>query len=92
MAKIAVLLGWLWGAASLFGPMLGLAVPGARYGVWLFWFLVIAHAVECVVFLPKLRRAGGSLAAQLVQTLVFGIVHVRTLFGDPPAIRPRQDG
>lgn len=41
--------------------------------------LVIAHALECLFFLPRLRRAGGSLAHHLVQTLLFGIVHVRTL-------------
>ena len=51
----------------------------ATYGPRLFVALVLAHAIECAIFLPRLRRAGGSLAHHLVQTLLFGIVHVRTL-------------
>ena len=49
--------------------------PGQR----LFWGLVIVHAIECVVFLPKLRAAGGSLGNHLVQTMLFGILHARNL-------------
>jgi uncharacterized protein YhhL (DUF1145 family) len=45
----------------------------------LFWFLAVAHAIECGVFLPKLRAAGGSLGQHLVQTFFFGIVHVKEL-------------
>lgn len=41
--------------------------------------LVVAHAVECVVFLPKLRRAPGSLAGHLWQTFLFGVAHVGAL-------------
>ena len=46
-----------------------------------FWILVVVHAVECAVFLPRLRAAGGSLANHLVQTFLFGIAHVSTLPG-----------
>jgi hypothetical protein len=42
----------------------------------IFWVLVVAHAVECGVFLPVLRRAPGPLAGHLVRTFVFGIAHV----------------
>jgi hypothetical protein len=34
------------------------------------------HAVEAVAFLPRLRAAGGSLAGQVAQTLLFGFLHV----------------
>lgn len=51
----------------------------ATYGPRLFVALVIAHALECAIFLPRLRRAGGSLAHHLIQTMLYGIVHVRTL-------------
>lgn len=51
----------------------------ATPGRWLFAGLLVVHAVECVAFLPRLRAAGGSLAHHLVQTLLFGIVHLRTL-------------
>jgi uncharacterized protein YhhL (DUF1145 family) len=44
-----------------------------------FWIMVVAHAIECVVFLPRMRRAGGSLGAHLFQTFLFGVFHLRTL-------------
>jgi uncharacterized protein YhhL (DUF1145 family) len=63
--------------------LLALFVPGDSaalvLGRRLFVFLVVAHAIECVVFLGRLRRAPGSLAAHLLQTFLFGIVHVRGL-------------
>ena len=68
----------LWAAclAAFFLPATSsLAVPGQR----LFWGLVIVHAIECVVFLPRLRRAGGSLAHHLVQTMIFGMFHARSV-------------
>ena len=51
----------------------------ATYGPRLFIALVLAHALECLLFLPRLRRAGGSLSHQVVQTMLFGILHVRKL-------------
>jgi len=71
----------LWAAciaAYLFPATSTLALLGQR----LFWGLVIVHAIECVVFLPKLRRAGGSLASHLAQTMVFGLFYARDLGGD----------
>ena len=43
--------------------------------------LLIVHAIECLVFLPRLRAAGGSLGHHLVQTLLFGFLHVRAPAG-----------
>ena len=51
-------------------------------GQRLFFGLLIVHAIECIVFLPKLRRAGGSLASHLAQTMVFGLFYARDLGGD----------
>ena len=74
--KIAVLVLWAACLAAFFLPeSSALAVPGQR----LFWGLVIVHAIECVVFLPRLRRAGGSLAHHLVQTMIFGVFHARSV-------------
>ena len=42
-----------------------------------FWLLVVVHAIECGVFFPSLRKSGGSLAGNLLQTFVFGFLHVR---------------
>ena len=50
-----------------------------------FCIMAVAHIVECVVFLPRLRRAGGSLGGHLLQTLVFGVFHLRTLADQPGA-------
>jgi uncharacterized protein YhhL (DUF1145 family) len=74
--KNAVLVLWAACIAAFFLPATSsLAVPGQR----LFWGLVIVHAIECIVFLPKLRRAGGSLAHHLVQTMIFGVFHARSV-------------
>lgn len=73
-AKIVVLIAWVWGVLSLFGVGGGLAEWGSR----VFWFMLIAHVVECVVFLPKLRQLPGSLGHHLVQTMLFGIFHLRS--------------
>jgi len=83
--KNAVLILWAACIAAFFLPETSaLAVPGQR----LFWGLVIVHAIECVVFLPKLRRAGGSLANHLVQTMIFGFFHARSVGGEAPSSQP----
>ena len=74
--KYAVLVLWAACLAAFFLPATSpFAVPGQR----LFWGLMIVHAIECVVFLPRLRRAGGSLAHHLVQTMIFGMFHARSV-------------
>ena len=73
--KIAVLATWiLSGLAMLFvGGIVG------TIGSVLFGFLVIAHAIECVVFLGELKQAPGPLGSQLVQVFLFGVVHMGEL-------------
>ena len=73
--KLVLVAIWLWSIGGLFAPGLPLAAAGRV----VFWIMVVVHAVECVVFLPRLRRAGGSLGHHLVQTFLFGIAHLRTL-------------
>ena len=75
-AKAAVAVVWVLCVASFFVAT-GSGVAG--FGRLLFFVLLVVHAVECVVFLPRLRAAGGDLGGHLVQTLLFGIVHVRSL-------------
>ncbi len=48
-----------------------------------FWLVAITHVVECMVFRRKLKAAGGSFFNHVVQTMVFGIFHLREL----PAVR-----
>jgi uncharacterized protein YhhL (DUF1145 family) len=79
--KNAVLALWAMLVATFFLPATSSpAVLGQR----LFWGILIVHAIECVVFLPRLRRAGGSLAHHLGQTMLFGILHARNV-GDARA-------
>ena len=73
--KAVVVALWIACIASFFLPASTVTLMGQR----LFWGLVIVHAIECVVFLPKLRRAGGSLANHLVQTMIFGLFYARGL-------------
>jgi uncharacterized protein YhhL (DUF1145 family) len=75
-AGLAVI--WLLCAASFF---VGGDSSVAGAGRLLFFVLLAAHAVECLVFLPRLRAAPGGLAGHLVQTLIFGVLHVRGLGG-----------
>lgn len=42
-----------------------------------FWLMAATHVVECVAFLPMLRRASGSLARHLLHTLLFGVLHIQ---------------
>ena len=70
---------WLLAALAFAGPAdSALASAGRR----VFWVLVVVHAIECVVFFPRLRRAPGSLGRHLMQTFLYGILHVREL---PPS-------
>jgi len=41
--------------------------------------LLFAHLIECVLYWPRLRAAPGSRLGHVVNTLLFGIVHVKSL-------------
>lgn len=77
VGKVVLAVVWALCLASFFGTS-----PAADVGRILFWVLVVVHGVECVIFLPRLRAAPGSLGGHLVQTFFFGILHVREL-GEP---------
>ena len=50
--------------------------PGGRA---LFGVLAAVHAIECLFFLPVLRKSERPLIQELWHTFLFGIVHVSTL-------------
>lgn len=76
VGKALVGLAWVFGIGSVVsGAHSGIA----RAGRLTFWLLTVAHTVECVVFLPALRQSGGSLGLHLLQTFLFGMLHVRSL-------------
>lgn len=73
--KFVLIALWLACAAAFVMPETQWSSMGRR----LFVGLVVVHAIEAAVFLPRLRAAGGSLGSHVVQTLLFGFVHLRTL-------------
>jgi uncharacterized protein YhhL (DUF1145 family) len=72
--KVVVGILWVYCALSFFAPL-----PLAGIGRLVFWVLLITHAVECAVFLPRMRAAGGSLAHHIAQVMLWGVFHGRTL-------------
>ncbi len=76
IVRIALLVIWLLALSAVVLPGTALMFTVGR---WLFWALLGVHALECVVFFARLRKAPGSLAGHLFNTMLFGIVHVRTL-------------
>ena len=82
--KIIVAIAWLLCIVSFLLPA---ASTAATLGRSLFWLLAVIHAIECVVFLPALRRAGGPLLPHLAQTFAFGYLHLRGIRG-PEADAP----
>ena len=75
--KAGLLSIWIVCLAAFFVPPAGWTT-NARY---LFFGLLIAHAAECWRFYPRMHAAG-SVRHHLIQTMLFGYFHVRTL---PPA-------
>ncbi len=71
--KIAVGGVWIVCIAALFSGVELLA----RLAAAVIGLMVVAHAIECVVFLRAMRQAPGSLAGHLFQTFLFGFVHVQ---------------
>lgn len=47
----------------------------AILGHAVFWFTLVAHVVEVFMNLELFRRAGGSMAHHVVQTLIYGLFH-----------------
>jgi uncharacterized protein YhhL (DUF1145 family) len=76
MPKVVLGLVWIWALASFF---VAPESSASSVGRIVFWVLVVAHAIECVVFLPKFRRAGGSLPGHFAQTMIFGFLHASSL-------------
>ncbi|MEB2343598.1 MAG: DUF1145 domain-containing protein [Deltaproteobacteria bacterium] len=73
LGKLLVAIVWLvTGWAFLLPP----SHPWTTVGRGVLVFMLAVHAIEALVFLPRLRAAGGSLASHLARTLLFGFLHV----------------
>ena len=70
--KVLVLVTWFLGAAGfLFPPDTTLGSAGRT----LFVLLAAVHLVECGFFFRTLQRTGRPLGMELLNTLLFGVVH-----------------
>lgn len=60
----------------------------ASLGRSLFWLLIVVHAIECVAFRKTLKNAPGPLSNHIVQTMLYGLFHLREI----RELEPAQDG
>lgn len=74
--KMVTLLIWIGLAVTFF-------IPGeASWIGWCqiaFWVLAAAHFIEFFVYLPLLRKLGGSLAGHFIQVLLFGYLYYQEI-------------
>lgn len=83
-SKTLLLFVWLLCVVSFFLPA---DFRAASIGRSLFWLMLILHAIECVAFRSTLRVAPGGFSHNVMQTMVFGLFHlreVRSPGGAPP--------
>jgi uncharacterized protein YhhL (DUF1145 family) len=74
--RIGLAIVWLFTIACFFvGGDAAWAVAGRA----VFWIMAAVHVIECIVFLPRMRAAGGSLPNHLLQTFIFGFLHASEL-------------
>ena len=60
--------------------VLAFAQAGTPAGIWslrILLVLLVAHAIEVLVFFKACQRAGGSLPGHLINVLLFGVIHMR---------------
>ena len=81
MAKGILIVVWVLAIAGFFvAPESGLA----GIARWVFWIMLGAHVIECIVFRAKVNAAPGSMGSKVLNTLVFGVLYLQTL-PDPAA-------
>ena len=68
----------------IYAVLAGLALTQGEsaLGVWslrILLLLVVAHAIEVMVYFKLCKEAGGSLVGHLVQVFIFGALHVKDI-------------
>ena len=51
----------------------------AGFGRIVFWGMAAIHVIECLIFLPAIRRAQGGVASNLAQVFAFGFLHLQEI-------------
>ena len=70
--KLLTAMAWMLILLNLLSP---LSAPLANILNWTGIGLIIAHAIELVLYLPVIKRVGGSRMYHSMQTLIFGYAH-----------------
>jgi uncharacterized protein YhhL (DUF1145 family) len=73
IARIVVLVTWLFALSSFFFPVYYSSVGG--FGRTLFWLLACVHLVEFGLFFKLYQSTGESLFGHFAKTMVYGVIH-----------------
>ena len=74
--KICLIVVWAYGLGSFF---IAPESTAAWIGRVVFVGMAAIHVIECAVFFPAIRRAGGSLGSHLAQVFAFGFLHLQAI-------------
>jgi uncharacterized protein YhhL (DUF1145 family) len=82
--KIGTIIGWLAILANVVMPF------GGQIEVILNWSgigLLVAHALEAIIYLPTINRVGGNKAGHIAQVIIFGVGHFLSM---QSMLKPQQ--
>ena len=75
-AHIITLLLWAFGIVNLFEPFNGWLY---FVGLGIFYILLVAHLVECLVYRNKILKSQDSPFVAFSMTLLFGVVYLGSI-------------
>ena len=75
-AHIITLLLWAFGIVNLFEPFNGWLY---FVGLSIFYILLVAHLIECVVYRNKILKSQDSPFVAFSMTLLFGVVYLGSI-------------
>lgn len=70
-AKLATLVAWVFVIVNWITPIDG----WSNLLLWTGVFLVVAHTIEMLMYLPAAKRVGGNVALHALQLFIFGYAH-----------------
>lgn len=77
LSKVSILAIWAWGIACFFlDPTMGSWVTAGRYVAG---GLLAAHALELLIYVPKLMKANQSVGSHIAPLLIYGGIHFFSL-------------
>lgn len=76
LSRVVTVLIWLALAATFFIPVEASWIDWCQIA---FWILAATHLVEFLVYLPMLRKHGGSLVGHFFQVLLFGYIYYKEI-------------